>query len=119
MSGRITVDLVLEQVAYELNVSAAAITGPSHRAWLAVARYAVVWLARRHTDASGAQLATALQCHKQSIVWWHRRARDLIAGSADARSLFLQLDRMLAALAPEASIGAAHPLNEGQPYVGA
>jgi chromosomal replication initiation ATPase DnaA len=94
----ITIEQVLDHVAWEFGVETSAISSPSRRRWLFTARCAVVWLARRHTNASVEQLAAALRCKQWSTAWWHRRAHELVASSADARALFLCIDGALGAL---------------------
>lgn len=97
MGAAIPIETVVEHVAFEVNLTAAELTGDRRPQWVSEARSAIAWLA---TEVAGLQLTTvaaALAQHRQTAGRSLRRAHMLRLIDADFRALTDQVAELLLA----------------------
>ncbi|HYO24098.1 MAG TPA: DnaA/Hda family protein [Lacipirellulaceae bacterium] len=94
--GAAPVKHILAVTARYFGLSQSALTGPSRRRSLVQARNMVVYLARRHTDLSYADIGRALGNRDHTtIMHADRRLADQLASDAETEQTLANLDRII------------------------
>lgn len=95
--ARMTVSTIIEHVAFEMDRSEDEIRGPSRSPRLTHPRFAVAWLARRHTNKSLRQIGFVLGRRDHTTVRHQvQRAQELRLVDEDFRWMTDRLDSLLA-----------------------
>ena len=98
--ARCTIAAVIEHVAFEFERDVADIMSNSRIRPLAWARYAIAWLARRHSGETLAAIGLAMGGRDHSTVSHEiERANALLDADDWFRTLLFRVDRMLVAIA--------------------
>lgn len=98
---RVTLAEVIDHVAFEFGLDPATIADGAARTYPRQARYAVAWLASRHTRVSLPELAAACGVCVQTAREARRIGKSFRGESADFRVLTDRLDGMLSVLGEE------------------
>lgn len=97
----VTLDEVIEHVAFEFGVNGEEIVGVRNHQYFRLTRFAVAWLADRHTRADAIDVAAALRRCEKTAAMLLRWGKKLHRDDVDFRLSVNRLDAMLSTLGEE------------------